>query len=107
MPWPCCGPKTRMRRISRSSVPCRSAVRLVSSRVSILKIVPGLDDNPYDAPRALQLAEIVKLQRGASIERMHARAAGGLPDKLHDGFERRARLKNGRHSLPLESFRIF
>src|SRR6185369_7982613 len=26
MPWPCCGPKISVRRISRSSVPCRCAL---------------------------------------------------------------------------------
>src|SRR5580692_8178870 len=35
MPCPCCGPKTRVRRISRSSVPCNSTIRSLFSWVVI------------------------------------------------------------------------
>src|SRR6266567_2387676 len=55
MPCPCCGPKTRMRRMRRSSVPCSSAMRSFSSGFDISY---GLDANPYDARRAIPLGRI-------------------------------------------------
>src|SRR6266849_6229660 len=36
MAWPCAGPKSRVRRISMSSVPCSSSTRLNSLWVDIL-----------------------------------------------------------------------
>src|ERR1700733_2630568 len=36
MAWPCIGPSSRVRRISRSSVPCSNSMRFVCSLVDIL-----------------------------------------------------------------------
>src|SRR5580704_473488 len=41
MPWPCCGPKTRVRRISRSRVPCRRLMRSGSGVVIRPKNIPA------------------------------------------------------------------